>query len=211
MSYILEALKKSERQRRLGAVPRLDTPQEPPSRSPAASRPGWLRPLLLLNLLLVVALLAYLLLPVGSGREQPGPLLEALEEKQLPLPAQPAESATPQPRPEEGPLAPAAATSEPQPQPQQEPAPLPLPELSPPALVGPPPRWSELPAGLRQQVTPPSLEVHVYSENPARRFVMIRGRQYREGDTLPDQLRLDQITPQGVVLSWHGEPFRLEH
>mgnify|MGYP000570399618 CR=1 FL=1 len=174
MSYILEALKKSERQRRLGAVPRLDTFQEPPSRSPAASRPGWLRPLLLLNLLLVAALLAYLLLPVASDREQPGSL--------------PGAAAKPQPQP--------ASPS--------------LLELSPPALAGSPPRWSELPVGLRQQITPPSLEVHVYSENPARRFVMIRGRQYREGDNLPDQLRLNQITPQGVVLSWHGEPFRLE-
>ena len=82
-------------------------------------------------------------------------------------------------------------------------------QLPPPVAVGPPPRWSELADGLRERISPPRLEVHVYSESPERRFVMIGGRQYREGDRLPDGLRLEEITPEGVTLSWQGEPFRL--
>lgn len=196
MSYILEALKKSERQRRLGAVPRLDTPQEPSSPPHAVRRPGWLRPLLLLNLLLVVALLAYLLLPLGSGTQR----FRATEEELRPAVTEPEAIVGPElPREETAP-APMEVTPES----------APVAELPPSVMAGPPPRWSELPADLRQRITPPPLEVHVYSENPARRFVMIRGRQYREGDPLPDQLRLDEITPQGVILSWHGESFRLE-
>jgi general secretion pathway protein B len=58
-----------------------------------------------------------------------------------------------------------------------------------------------------QQVPEASLSLHVYDAQPARRFVFINGQRGIEGDTLPSGLRIEQIVPEGVVLSWSGNRF----
>ena len=42
------------------------------------------------------------------------------------------------------------------------------------------------------------LDLHVYAANPADRFVFINMRKLREGETLPDGVRVEQITPTGA-------------
>lgn len=54
------------------------------------------------------------------------------------------------------------------------------------------------------------LDLHVYAQNPAERFVFINMRKLREGETLPDGVRVDQITPRGADLSFRGTRFSLE-
>jgi general secretion pathway protein B len=54
------------------------------------------------------------------------------------------------------------------------------------------------------------LDLHVYAGNPADRFVFINMRKLREGETLPDGVRVDQITPRGADLSYRGTRFSLE-
>ncbi|MFH7325040.1 general secretion pathway protein GspB [Desulfurivibrio sp. C05AmB] len=216
MSYILEALKKSERERKLGEVPRLDTPQQAGGSEPAKPARTWLVPVLLVNTLLLAGLLGYLVLssPESPGRPQVGEEPSATAGQPAAEPA--AEVLQPGAGPELSPEQPAAPPVSPAaPSPTEPPAasPLTLPLPGPaeqPAPLEPAPRLSELPAAVREQITPPKLEIHVYSESPGRRFVMIGGRQYHEGDRLPGELRLEEITPTGAVLSRHGQAFRIE-
>jgi general secretion pathway protein B len=53
------------------------------------------------------------------------------------------------------------------------------------------------------------LELHVYSTRPAERMVFINSRQYHEGDTTQEGALVEQITPDGVVLSMNGSRFLL--
>jgi general secretion pathway protein B len=53
------------------------------------------------------------------------------------------------------------------------------------------------------------LELHVYSTRPAERLVFINSRQYREGETTQEGATVEQITPDGVVMSMNGNRFLL--
>jgi general secretion pathway protein B len=54
------------------------------------------------------------------------------------------------------------------------------------------------------------LDLHVYDDDPASRFVFINMRKLREGDSLPEGVRVDSITPKGARLSFRGTTFTLE-
>ena len=53
------------------------------------------------------------------------------------------------------------------------------------------------------------LDLHVYAVNPAERFVFLNMRKLREGEALPEGVRVEQITPNGVDLSYQGKRFAL--
>jgi general secretion pathway protein B len=53
------------------------------------------------------------------------------------------------------------------------------------------------------------LDLHAYAARPQDRWVMINMHKVREGDTLPEGVRVDSITPDGAVLSYHGSSFLL--
>jgi general secretion pathway protein B len=53
------------------------------------------------------------------------------------------------------------------------------------------------------------LDVHVFAARPADRFVYIDMRKYREGAALADGLTLERIRRDGVVLNYHGLRFVL--
>ncbi len=53
------------------------------------------------------------------------------------------------------------------------------------------------------------LDLHVYAVNPAERFVFINMRKLREGESLPEGVRVDEITSNGVELSYRGKQFAL--
>jgi general secretion pathway protein B len=54
-----------------------------------------------------------------------------------------------------------------------------------------------------------TLELHVYSDEPAQRFVFINSRKYVEGEALQEGPRLLVITAEGAVLSQAGQNFLL--
>ena len=54
------------------------------------------------------------------------------------------------------------------------------------------------------------LDLHVYDSDPVKRFVFINMRKLREGESLPEGVRLDAITPTGARLSFRGQQFTLE-
>jgi hypothetical protein len=53
------------------------------------------------------------------------------------------------------------------------------------------------------------LDLHVFAARPQDRFVMINMHKLREGDTLPEGVHVDAITPEGAVLSFNGSKFLL--
>jgi general secretion pathway protein B len=53
------------------------------------------------------------------------------------------------------------------------------------------------------------LDLHVYAVNPADRFVFINMRKLREGESLPEGVRVDEITQNGVELSYRGKRFAI--
>jgi general secretion pathway protein B len=54
-----------------------------------------------------------------------------------------------------------------------------------------------------------SLELHVYSGDPERRFVIINGRRYREGAALTEGPVVEAINAEGVILDNQGTRFIL--
>jgi general secretion pathway protein B len=54
------------------------------------------------------------------------------------------------------------------------------------------------------------LDLHSYGIDPAERFVFINMRKLREGESLPDGVRVEKITQRGVELSYRGTRFSLD-
>jgi general secretion pathway protein B len=53
------------------------------------------------------------------------------------------------------------------------------------------------------------LDLHVFAAKPQDRFVMINMKKLHEGDSLPEGVRVESITPDGAVLSHNGARFLL--
>jgi general secretion pathway protein B len=108
--------------------------------------------------------------------------------------------------------APAAPTPAPQvqtpaPQPAEPPPAEPAPAEVPPALTQPAPlrKFREMPPDYRADFPALRVEIHVYEKEPPRRFVLINGRRYREGERLAEGPALVEIVPEGMVLEHRGE------
>jgi general secretion pathway protein B len=54
------------------------------------------------------------------------------------------------------------------------------------------------------------LDLHVYAVSPADRFVFINMRKLREGEALPEGVRVDEITKTGAVLSYRSTQFSID-
>ena len=54
-----------------------------------------------------------------------------------------------------------------------------------------------------------NLDIHVYGESAADRFVFIDMKKLQEGDTLETGASLEEITPGGVIMSYRGTRFVL--
>ena len=79
----------------------------------------------------------------------------------------------------------------------------PAPSASPPS--GEAKLLSDMPAAYQGSFPMISLEVHVYDANPDKRFAIVDGQRYREGQTLPQGPHLLQIVPTGLLVEFHGE------
>jgi hypothetical protein len=68
----------------------------------------------------------------------------------------------------------------------------------------------ELPANVQEKLSDLKINILVYDEDTARRFVIINMRKYREGDQLiPSGMRLQRITRKGVVIDYGDGLVRL--
>ena len=61
----------------------------------------------------------------------------------------------------------------------------------------------EMPPDYRADFPALTLEVHVFEAN--RRFVMINGRRYKEGERIAEGPQILEIVRDGVVFEYRGE------
>jgi general secretion pathway protein B len=54
------------------------------------------------------------------------------------------------------------------------------------------------------------LDLHVYDPDPAKRFVFLNMRKLREGESLAEGVRLDAITQNGARFSYRGTQFTID-
>jgi general secretion pathway protein B len=71
------------------------------------------------------------------------------------------------------------------------------------------PSISEINMTGAQSLSELHLDVHVYATRPADRFVYVNTRKYHEGATLQEGPTIEHIRRDGVVLSYHGLRFIL--
>ena len=232
MSYILEALKKSDQQRQRGVTPTLPTA---PVTVAAPKRPLFVYYGLLAAVLLGIGITIGWLRPWQA--EQPAPATELIAAKSpITIPQQ----AAPAPLPEPPEMA--RKTAQELPAPNSTPAvqsvprvdamkpdipapastgmpgaiviaPAPMPEKpASPAGVAQDQRaipMAEMPLAIQQEIPAMTIQLHAYSNNPIERLVSINSRMLREGGSLSPGLRLEQVTPDGMIFSYKG--YRFQH
>ena len=64
---------------------------------------------------------------------------------------------------------------------------------------------------LAGRIPPLRLDLHVYAANPAERYAFINMHRLREGESTPEGVQVKQITRDGVVLDYRGTGFFLGH
>ncbi len=218
MSYILDALKKADRERDLGEVPDLETAHW---RARRHSRPQlwvWIvGALLVFNGLLIV----FVLLDRDSGDVPPVADMSRSESAPperkpiVPLSRAPVDAGLPATTRPRVPVRPPVR----QPPRQAPPVPSRVQTQATPPASQPPqastgefdlPEWRELSLEFRSGLSLPRIDVHVYAEDPARRFIMADLKKYREGETLANGAVLERIHPGSIQLNYQGTRFRVE-
>ena len=216
MSLILEALRKSEAERRRGEMPDLRAELPPPA---ATKRTGlrkalpWIAVVVALGIALLFALKlvsrdATSVAPTPAAATTTPAPAESVHLQPRAVIAQPpptpriAEREPPKPQP-----APQIAT--PNPPPQVAPPPAPAAEIPPPTpSTDTETTVNALPADLRKALPPLQLSMHMWDPDPAKRFVILDGERYSEGDSIgPMQIR--RIDASGVLFDWQGRAVRL--
>ena len=72
------------------------------------------------------------------------------------------------------------------------------------------PEWNDLSLEFRSGFNLPRIDVHVYSDNPGKRFVLVDLQKFREGETLASGAVLEEILPGSIQLFYQGTRFRVE-
>jgi general secretion pathway protein B len=229
MSLILEALRKSEAERRRGAAPNLYS-ELPPATASTARRID-LRWLAGLSAALFLAAMLWLMrdhnvaqpatdatvTTIDRNVDGPPALkpvrhLSAVPTRApaVPVSARTAAANTPEittalpaatPRPVSPDASPAIATQ------RAFAAVAPLPATPTPS-VDAPQSLSDLSADERKALPPLKISMHLWNPDPAQRFVIIDGNRLREGDRVGDAV-LTSIVADGVVLDWNGRKLKL--
>lgn len=236
MSYILDALRKSDQQRQRGAVPTLVTAPEPSAtpRQPAyygliaavllcaGIAIGWLRPWQPEQVRPATGPVAPK--PPESAPRQttpgPSPALPQVARKQETQPPRQKSTSPPQPARaavkedarasarNDTPGAPSIAVTA---VPKSAATPMPSQPVGKGATEGAPDQkvmtLSELPLPIQQEMPAMSVSIHAYSAQPHNRLVGINERMLREGGDVAPGLRLEQITPDGMIFTYKGYRF----
>lgn len=214
MSYILDALRKSERERdALQGPASTAEPTAPAGRKPptAALAAG-------------AALLAVGALWFTLGREEaPAPMAEMPPVAAAPSPATkveedpaPALAVAPARDLAEEARLPAAEKARPPSPPARDNRPVQTAKVAAPApraAVSPAasdiPFVRELPDDIRRELPEMVVNIHIYVTNEAQRVLYINNRQYRRGDTIQGVIAVEEIVPDGVVMQYRGMRFKL--
>ena len=71
------------------------------------------------------------------------------------------------------------------------------------------PLYQDAAASQGTQIPQLRLDLHVFAARPQDRFVMINMHKLREGESTPEGVHVENITPEGAVLSYNGSRFLL--
>jgi general secretion pathway protein B len=225
MSFILDALRKSEHARERRALPGLvDLPvsHTSPSRLPWIL--GGVGVLLLVNIVVLFLVLARPSAPPAAVTAAT-PAATAGTARTAGAPA-PSAALPAAPRPAVAPVRPLAAEPEPGADPELERPAVPPPprtarepyaaeraaaerEFHPRTGVAGVPSIHNLPAQATAGLAPLNIDLHVYSADPAQRFVIINGQRLHEGGQIKEGPTVEQITPEGAILDHQGTRFLL--
>lgn len=214
MSFILDALKKSENERQQNAPPEFATV---PAAADTPRAPRWLWVLAALLAINVIALTALALRPQSDARtanvvERPPAAVEAQPSVAVDV-APPAEFADQleQARQNHAEQTAAGAT-------QAEPVAVVATadtdatrstSRDPDTRRALLPTFTELTLDGSLQIPDLHIDIHVYSDNPSDRFVFINMNKYRENDQLGEGPVVAEIARDGVVLEHRGTRFML--
>jgi general secretion pathway protein B len=69
--------------------------------------------------------------------------------------------------------------------------------------------FAELPLAIQQEIPDMKIQLHSYSNKSVNSIVSINSRMMKEGEALAPGLKLEQITPDGVIFSYKG--YRFQH
>jgi general secretion pathway protein B len=72
------------------------------------------------------------------------------------------------------------------------------------------PTAGQLPPSAQADVGKMKFAGHVYAEDTARRMIMINNKILREGDPIDTDFHLQEITGSGVILLYKSTPFRID-
>lgn len=65
----------------------------------------------------------------------------------------------------------------------------------------------DLPAPIKLQLPTINISAHIYSSNPLQRNIVINNKFLEEGEYVLDDLILDEITPDGAIFNYHNTRF----
>lgn len=204
MSYLLDALRKAERERNLGRVPDLAHADQNSDSTAGRRIPAWVLPVVLgLALLNLVLLGAFWWMGQGNDAVPAAPAPSQATVTAAAPAAAPAPPARPVYEPASPDVAPTPATpaAEPEFDPEPEPEPEPIAEA---------PQYNALEPGQRSQIPSLSINGHLYSSIPGRSFVLVNGRRYHEGQRLPEGPAIVLIDEQGAVFKYRDISYRLD-
>lgn len=221
MSYILDALKKSEQDRKQGEVPGLNSFQRQPRPPRSTSR-------IMLYILIGALLVNALVLGIWVLSRQPEvvqltadlpetvtskttePLIEEVKSTEsvemitettptttAPIPAE--STMPPEPEATEIDAIPVTETESATDISVDE-------EETPKKLV----KYRDLPVNVRNDLKELSISVHYYANDPSSRMASVNGRIMRQGQAVKDGLVLDEITRKGVIFTFRKYRFSMD-
>jgi general secretion pathway protein B len=201
VSYILDALRKSDAQRRRGAPPPLVAPLA--AAEPARPRRLWWG--LAAAALLGIGVLIGALRPWQTNGAPPGVPAPAEPPLAKANPPSPAAAAVPT-EPVTKPIAalPKRAPKAPAAKPATKAAKAPSAESTSEAPLV---RFGELPVPVQEEIPKLKIGAHAYSSEPRNRLVSIDDRVLHEGDEVAPGLKLERITPEGLIMTYKGYRF----
>lgn len=212
MSFILDALKKSEADRQGKASPGIA--DVPTAVSPSGA-PRWMWIVVALLGINLLVLMVVLLRPADVAPTIPAMTPEESPARIADARPEPAIESAPREEPadEREPVATETATVDSAARIEAVVEPVVDSEPPPPVMEEPEPEtlltFNDLRASGSVSLPDLHVDLHVYSDNPGERFVFINMNQYRENATLSEGPRVRRITSEGVILEYVGTTFLL--
>ena len=226
MSYILDALNKSEQERQGQQTPGLQTVHRPPPGKTTSRFP----------LLVVVGLFAAInIAGIGYWLTSQNNSAADSTSANTGTPEQPAQQSV-QSAPQSAPLTnqmperteivasqeQTAVSRSPAPESRQDPAPQTIQTVDQGTLITPETafvsetntisntvRITELPVNVQRQIPDLVFSSHLYSDEASFRMVNINGKMRREGDMIANNLKLIEVSEEGVILGFRHYVFEV--